>query len=53
VFDGGELLLPVFMLPESTVKTTFNTPCDLWEGGGLLGEEAGGVTGVLHESWGY
>jgi len=26
VSDGGELLLPVFILHESTVKATFNTP---------------------------
>jgi len=27
--DGEELLLPVFILHESTVKATFNTPCEL------------------------
>ena len=41
VSDGGELLLPVFILHESTVKTTFNTPCELL--GGISGEEAGGA----------
>ena len=44
--DRGELLLPVFILHESTVKETFSTPYELL--GGLSGEEAG----VLYESWG-
>ena len=39
--DGGELLLPVFILHKSTVKATFNTPCELLAG--LSGEEVGGV----------
>jgi len=29
VSDGGELLLPVFILHKSTVKATFNNPCEL------------------------
>ena len=35
VSDGGELLLPVFILHESTVKATFNTPCELLGDGGI------------------
>jgi len=47
VSDEGELLLPVLVLHESTVKATFNAPCKL--SGSLSGEEAG----VLYEkSWG-
>jgi len=45
VSDGGKLLLPVLILHESTVKGTFNTPCELlW---GLSGEEAGVVVTKL------
>jgi len=29
VSDGGELLLTVFILHKSTVKATFNIPCEL------------------------
>jgi len=43
--DGGEFLLPVFILHESTVKATFNTPCALlW---GLAGQEAVNVVRKL------
>ena len=45
VSDEGELLLPVFVLHEITVKATFNTPCAV-TGGRLSGEE----DGVLYES---
>jgi len=48
VSDGGELLLPAFILPESTVKVTFNTPCELLGGGGNQERKAR----VLYEIWG-
>jgi len=40
-----ELLLPVFILHESTVKATFNTACE------LLGGYQERKPGVLYESW--
>jgi len=43
----GEFLLMVFLLHESTVKATFNTPCELLRGGYQKRKP-----GVLYESWG-
>jgi len=43
VSGGGELLLLVFILHESTVKAALNTTCEIL--GGLTGEKAGGCCG--------
>jgi len=46
VSGGGELLLPVFILHESTVKASFNTTCELLGEGGYQERKPGCCTKV-------